>query len=71
MRSIQRKEGHLRYGYRFTVLDLNAVISAFQLVSEGTLPMENCARILGMGKTEAANADINKTAGLIYRGVRY
>ena len=59
------------YGYRFTVLDLNAVISAFQLVSEGTLPMENCARILGMGKTEAANADINKTAGLIYRGVRY
>ena len=59
------------YGCRFTVADLNAVISAFQLVSEGTLPMESCARILGMGKTEAANADINKTAGLIYRGVRY
>lgn len=59
------------YGYRFTVTDLNAVLSAFQLVSEGTLPMESCARILGMGKTEAANTDINKTAGLIYRGVRY
>ena len=59
------------YGYRFTVTDLNAVISAFQLVREGTLPMESCARILGMGKTEAANADIKKTAGLIYRGVRY
>ena len=59
------------YGYRFTVADLSAVISAFQLVSEGTLRMESCARILGMGKAEAANADINKTAGLIYRGVRY
>ena len=59
------------YGYRFTVADLNAVISAFQLVSEGTLPMDSCARILGMGKTEAANADIRETAGLIYRGVRY
>jgi hypothetical protein len=59
------------HGYRFTVSDLSAVISAFQLVSEGTLGMESCARILGMGKAEAANADIKKTAGLIYRGVRY
>jgi hypothetical protein len=33
--------------------------------------MKSCARILGMGKAEAANADIKKTAGLIYRGVRY
>ena len=59
------------HGYRFTVSDLNAVISAFQLVNEEKLPMESCARILGMGKSDTGESGIKKTAGLIYRGVRY
>jgi hypothetical protein len=59
------------HGYRFTVSDLNAVISAFQLVNEEKLTMESCARILGMGKPETDESGIKKTAGLIYRGVRY
>ena len=59
------------HGYRFTVTDLNAVISAFQLVNEEKLPMESCARILGMGKIGAGDSAIKNTAGLIYRGVRY
>ena len=59
------------YGYMFTVSDLNAVISAFQLVNEDKLPMESCARILGMGKADGDGASVKKTAGMIYRGVRY
>jgi hypothetical protein len=59
------------HGYRFTVTDLNAVISAFQLVNDGELPIESCARILGMGKIESNDAAVKKTAGLIYRGIRY
>ena len=59
------------HGYRFTVTDLNAVISAFQLVNEEKLPMESCARILGMGKSDTGDGSVNKTAGLIYRGVRH
>jgi hypothetical protein len=59
------------HGYRFTVTDLNAVISAFQLVNEEKLSMESCARILGMGKSDTGESGIKKTAGLIYRGVRY
>lgn len=59
------------HGYRFTVSDLNAVISAFQLVNEEKLPMESCARILGMGKSDTGDGGVKKTAGLIYRGVRY
>jgi hypothetical protein len=59
------------HGFRFSVADLNAVLSAFALVNEGSLPMESCARILGMGKAEAGDSSIKKTAGLIYRGVQY
>ena len=59
------------HGYRFTVSDLNAVISAFQLVNDEKLSMESCARILGMGKSDTGESGIKKTAGLIYRGVRY
>jgi hypothetical protein len=55
------------HGYRFTVTDLNAVISAFQLVNEEKLSMESCARILGMGKSDTGESGIKKTAGLIYR----
>ena len=56
------------HGYRFTVSDLNAVISAFQLVNEEKLSMESCARILGMGKSDTGESGVKKTAGLIYRG---
>ena len=59
------------YGYRFTVGDLNAVISAYQLVNDEKLPMASCARILGMGKGITDDSGIKKTAGMIYRGVRY
>jgi hypothetical protein len=59
------------HGYRFTVEDLNAVISAFQLVTEEKLPMASCARILGMGKGQTDDSSVKKTAGMIYRGVRY
>jgi hypothetical protein len=59
------------HGYMFTVSDLNAVISAFELVNEGKLPMESCARILGMSKADSEGASVKKTAGMIYRGVRY
>ena len=58
-------------GYRFSVSDLNAVLSAFQLVNDGELPMESCARILGMGKSDGASQGVKTTAGMIYRGVRY
>jgi hypothetical protein len=60
-----------KYGYRFTVADLNAVISAFQMVKDGKLPMTSCTRILGMGKGQADEDKVEKTAGMIYRGVRY
>jgi hypothetical protein len=55
-------------GYNFSVSDLNAVLSAFELVNDGKLSAESCARILGMGKTDSS---VKKTAGMIYRGVRY
>ena len=58
-------------GYRFSVSDLNAVLSAFQLVNDGELSMESCARILGMGKSDGDSQGVKTTAGMIYRGVRY
>ncbi len=58
-------------GFRFTVSDLNAVLSAFQLVNAGELSSESCARILGMGKSGRDTESVKKTAGLMYRGVRH
>ena len=58
------------YGYRFTASDLGAVVGAFQLVGKGQLPLESCARILGLGKSDSAIASVKKTSGLVYRGVR-
>jgi hypothetical protein len=58
-------------GYRFTVEDLNAVLSAFQLVNEEKLPMTSCTRILGMGKGGTDDPSIKNTVGMIYRGVRH
>lgn len=64
-----------KHGFRFTVADLNSVVGAFQLVNSGELSSDSCARILGLGKTQKPDnsdlADIKKTAGMIYRGVRY
>jgi len=60
-----------QYGFRFSVADLSAVVGAFQLVNSGELPMDSCARILGLGKPDSALTGVKKTAGLIYRGVRY
>jgi hypothetical protein len=59
------------YGHRFTGSDLSAVVGAFQLVNDGKLDMESCTRILGLGKPNVQLAGLNKTAGRIYRGVRY
>jgi len=59
------------YGYRFTASDLGAVVGAFQLVNKGELPVESCARILGLGKSESAVASVKKAAGMMYRGVSY
>jgi len=63
------------HGFRFTPADLSAVVGAFQLVNNGKLSQENCVRILGLKKSAVAVdgilADNNKTAELIYRGVRY
>lgn len=59
------------HGYRFTVSDLSAVVDAFQLVNDGELSMESCARILGLGRANETVGKVKKTAGMIYRGVRY
>ena len=63
------------HGFRFSPSDLSAVVGAFQLVNTGKLSQENCIRILGLKKTDAVVEGIlahgNKTAGLMYRGVRY
>lgn len=58
------------HGFRFTAGDLGAVVSAFQMVSQGTLPAESCARILGLGKSDSAIAGVKKAA-MMYRGVAY
>jgi len=58
------------YGYRFSKADLGAVVGAFQMVNNGTLPMESCARILGLGKSESAVASVKKASG-VYRGVAF
>ena len=59
------------YGYRFAAADLGAVVGAFQMVSNGKLPAESCARILGLGKSDNAVASVKKAAGMMYRGVAY
>lgn len=59
------------HGFRFTLSDLSAVVDAFQLVNSGKLSMESCVRILGLGKANDTVANAKKTAGMIYRGVRY
>lgn len=46
------------HGFRFSVADLNAVIGAFQLVNEGKLPVESCARILGLGSSASSVASV-------------
>lgn len=70
-RSKQIVELGAEHGLIFTVSDLSAVLEVFQLVNEGKLPMESCTRILGLSKSSQFNADVKKTAGLIYRGVQY
>jgi hypothetical protein len=59
------------YGYRFTAGDLGTVVGAFQLVNEGQLTLESCARILGLGKSESVITSVKKAAGMMYRGVAY
>jgi hypothetical protein len=59
------------HGFRFSEADLSAVVGGFQLVNDGKLSMESCTRILGLGKTSEGLASVEKTAGRIYRGVRY
>ena len=58
------------YGYRFSPSDLAVVVGAFQMVGAGKLPLESCARILGLGKSDTVIASVKKSAGLVYRGVR-
>ena len=64
-----------KYGFRFTVSDLNVAAGAFRLVNSGEMSADNCARILGLdsiGTDESANlAEVGKTAGMIYRGIHY
>jgi len=70
-RSTQVVKLGAEYGYRFTAADLGAVVGAFQMVSNGKLPAESCARILGLGKSDNAIASVKKAAGMMYRGVAY
>ena len=70
-RSKQIVDLGIEHGHRFTVSDLSAVVGAFQLVNDGKLDMESCTRILGLGKPSAGLVGLDKTAGRIYRGVRY
>lgn len=62
-------------GFRFTPMDLSAVVGAFQMVESGTLQVEECMRILGLPQSAEADAPavgaIAQTAGRIYRGIRY
>lgn len=64
-----------KHGFRFSIADLSAVVGAFQLVNSGKLSTDECVRILGLNKTDQAEADtlsqLTKTAGRMYRGVRY
>ena len=63
------------YGFRFTVSDLNVAAGAFRLVNAGQLSEDSCARILGMNRLTVAEqgdlSSVGKTAGMIYRGIRY
>jgi hypothetical protein len=59
------------HGFIFSLSDLSAVLESFQLVNEGKLPLESCTRILGLGKSGGGSDTVKKTAGMIYRGVRY
>ena len=70
-RSTQVVKLGAEFGYRFTAADLGAVAGAFQMVSNGKLPAESCARILGLGKSDTAIASVKKAAGMMYRGVAY
>jgi hypothetical protein len=74
-RSSQIVQLGAKHGFRFTPMDLSAVVGAFQMVESGALPMEDCMRILGLPKGAEADAPaigvIAQTAGRIYRGIRY
>jgi len=59
------------HGFRFSLADMSTVVGAFQLVNDGDLSMESCIRILGLGKSNNGLGAVEKTAGRIYRGVRY
>jgi hypothetical protein len=59
-------------GFLFAVADLSAVVGAFQLVNNGELSMDNCSRILELGKSaDEVIAGVKKTATRMYRGVSY
>jgi hypothetical protein len=60
------------HGFLFAVADLSAVVGAFQLVNNGELSMDNCSRILELGKSaDEVIAGVKKTATRMYRGVSY
>lgn len=63
------------YGFRFTVSDLNVAAGVFRLVNTGELSEDGCARILGIDNIGVVDSDdrvnVGKTAGMIYRGIRY
>ena len=74
-RSSQIVELGAKNGFRFTPMDLSAVVGAFQMVESGALSAEQCMRILGLPKGVDATAsgigEVASTAGRIYRGIRY
>jgi len=74
-RSSQIVQLGAKLGFRFTPMDLSAVVGAFQMVESGTLPLEDCMRILGLPKSAEADAPaigaLAQAAGRIYRGIHY
>jgi hypothetical protein len=74
-RSSQIVQLGAQHGFRFTPMDLSAVVGAFQMVESGTLQAEDCMRILGLPQGSDASAPaigaVAQTAGRIYRGIRY
>jgi hypothetical protein len=74
-RSRQIVELGAKHGFRFTPMDLSAVVGAFQLVECGSISADECMRILGLPAGDGAGtppvSEVTPTAGRIYRGIRY
>lgn len=64
-----------KYGFRFSVADLTAVVGAFQLVNSGKLSMDECTRILSLKniaqEDSGALSQLTNTIGRMYKGVRF